>query len=94
VASPARVAATHPSTGPQARGSSPAQARCRADFQPVSRPCSHGEHAEIAIIAGPSRCARATRCGHSRSGPASRLTCSAVVDVIITAAAAPRPVTA
>jgi hypothetical protein len=44
-----------PGTGPHVRASSPLQARCRTDFQPVSRPCSQGELAAIATSVGPSR---------------------------------------
>ena len=86
--------AAQPGTGPQVRGSRPLHARWRADFHPVSRPCSHGELADIATRVGPSRYALATRSRHSRRDPACRLTCSAAVEFIITAAAAPRPVAA
>ena len=88
------LGATQPGTGPQARSSSPAQARCRADFQPVSRPCSQGELAEMATSVGPSRCARATRSGQPHRGPACRLTWMAAVEFIITAPGAARPVAA
>ena len=60
----------------------------------MSRPCSHGELADIATMVGPSLCARATRSGQPRSGPACRLTCIAAVEFIITAPGSPRPVAA
>ena len=86
--------ATQPGTGPHVRASKPAQARCRADFHPVSRPHSQGEFAEMATSVGPSRYARATRSGQPRSGPACTLTCMAAVEFIITLADAARPVAA
>ena len=52
-------------------------------------PPSSGELAAIAIIVGPSACASRTRAAQPSRGPASRLTCTDAVDVIIAAPASP-----
>ena len=55
----------------------------------MNLPPSSGELAAIATIVGPSACASRTRAAQSACGPASRLTCTDAVDVIIAAPAAP-----
>ena len=55
----------------------------------MNSPSSTGELAAIAIIVGPSACANRTRSAHVALGPASTLTCTDAVEVIIAAPAAP-----
>jgi hypothetical protein len=63
----------------------------RADRHPENLPPSSGELAATATIVGPSACASRTRSAHPSRGPASTLTCTDAVDVIIAAPAAAVP---
>ncbi len=57
----------------------------------MNRPPSTGELADIAIIVGPSAWASRTRPAHPACGPASMLSWTDAVDVIIAAPATPVP---
>ena len=78
-----------PRIGPHRAESSWLHTRCRVDCQPENWPPSNGELAAIAIIVGPRACANRTRAAQPSCGPASRLTCTDAVDVIIAAPASP-----
>ena len=57
-------------------------------------PPSRGEFAAIAVMVGPSACANLTRSRQPSCGPASTLTWTEAVDVIIAKPAAPVPLAA
>ena len=72
-------------------GSMVCRTRCRVDFHPVTRPRCIGELAKAATSAGPTAWSSAQRPATSTaSAPASRLTWTAAVPVIITSPASPR----
>ncbi len=60
----------------------------------MKRPPSSGELAAIAIIVGPNACASRTRSAQPAAGPASRLSCTDAVAVIIAAPASAVPLAA
>lgn len=80
--------------GPQRAASSWLHTRWRVLRQPVNSAPSSGELAVIAISVGPSACVSRTRSAQPSRGPASTLTCTEAVDVIIAAPAAAVPLAA
>jgi len=67
------------------RGSRWSHTACRVDFHPVSRPCWRGEFAKLALSTGPTEWRSSHRRATSAASvPASRFTCTAAVDAIIT----------
>jgi len=83
-----------PRIGPHRAESSCPHTHWRVEFQPVNWPPSRGEFAVMAIMVGPSACANRTRSAQLSRGPASRLTWTEAVDVIIAAPGSAVPLAA